>query len=129
VRTADECVAGCTRFLELRPHAVEIGGTWLSASAQRTGINIEAKLLLLTYAFEERGVGRVELKTDARNDRSRAAIAAIGASFEGVLRNYQPSHATGEDGKLRDTAMYSIVDTEWPGVRARLRDRLRWVDS
>jgi RimJ/RimL family protein N-acetyltransferase len=106
------------------PYAVEIGGTWLAASAQGTGINVDAKLLLLTHAFEHWQVGRVDLKTDARNERSRNAIARIGATFEGVLRSWQPSLVAGEEGRLRDTAMFSIVAGEWPAVRARLDQRL-----
>lgn len=131
VRVADAAVVGMTRYLTLRyrpgratPYAVEIGGTWLSASAQRTGVNVEAKLLLLTHAFETWHVGRVDLKTDARNARSRAAIEALGATPEGVLRNWQPSHVPGEEDALRDTAMYSVVDGEWPAVRDRLASRL-----
>jgi RimJ/RimL family protein N-acetyltransferase len=131
IRVADDRVVGCTRFLTIRrrqgdahPYAVEIGGTWLSASAQRSGVNTEAKLLLLTHAFDGWGVGRVDFKTDARNERSRNAIAALGATLEGVLRNWQPSHARGEDGRLRDSAIYSITDAEWPAVRARLEARL-----
>jgi RimJ/RimL family protein N-acetyltransferase len=127
---ADGKVVGVTRYLTLRmregerlPYAAEIGGTWLASSAQRTGINAEAKLLLLTYAFEVWSVARVDLKTDARNTRARAAIAAIGASFEGVLRSWQPSQAAGEDLLLRDTAMYSILATEWPAVRVALERR------
>ncbi|MBO0731990.1 MAG: GNAT family N-acetyltransferase [Acidimicrobiaceae bacterium] len=123
--------AGLTTYLTIRPwpgqtlpFAVEIGGTWLSASAQRTGINAEAKLLLLTHAFDTWQVGRVDLKTDARNARSRAAIERIGATFEGVLRGWQPSVAAGEEGRLRDTAMYSILAKEWPAVRELLRTRL-----
>jgi RimJ/RimL family protein N-acetyltransferase len=118
---------GVTRYLTIRrasaespPYAVEIGGTWLAASAQRTGINTEAKLLLLDYAFRELGVGRVDLKTDARNDRSRNAIERIGATFEGILRNWQPSLVPGEEGRLRNSALYSILDIEWPDVRQRL---------
>jgi N-acetyltransferase len=132
VRTDDERVVGATRYLNLRarpggalPFAVEIGGTWLAASAQRTGINVAAKLLLLSYAFETWTVERVDFKTDARNTRSRTAIEALGATFEGVLRSWQPSHATGEAARLRDSAMYSIVSAEWPTVRERLRARLR----
>jgi RimJ/RimL family protein N-acetyltransferase len=127
VRVADGAVVGVTRYLAFRfadgrrhPYAVEIGGTWLAASAQRTGINGEAKLLLLDHAFDVWEVGRVDFKTDARNARSRTAIERIGATFEGVLRNWQPSHATGEDGLLRDTAMFAIVSSDWPGVRSRL---------
>jgi RimJ/RimL family protein N-acetyltransferase len=99
---------------------VEIGGTFLAASAQRTGINTEAKLLLLEHAFDVLGVGRVDLKTDARNDRSRNAMLRIGATFEGVLRNWQPSLVPGEEGLLRDSALYSITDREWPEVREHL---------
>jgi RimJ/RimL family protein N-acetyltransferase len=118
---------GVTRYMTIRrmnqespPYAVEIGGTWLAASAQRTGVNTEAKLLLLDYAFSVLGVGRVDLKTDARNDRSRNAMARIGGTFEGVLRNWQPSLVPGEEGRLRDSALYSILDTEWPDVHERL---------
>jgi N-acetyltransferase len=118
---------GVTRYMtirrasnELSPFAVEVGGTFLAASAQRTGINTEAKLLLLEHAFSVLGVGRVDLKTDARNDRSRDAILRIGATFEGVLRNWQPSLVPGEEGLLRDSALYSILDREWPNVREHL---------
>ena len=118
---------GCTRYAQLRrlpgaelPYTVEIGGTWLAASAQRSGINREAKRLLLGHAFEHWQVTRVELRTDARNERSRTAIAALGAAFEGVLRSAQPSAARGETGRLRDTAVFSVLAAEWPGVRDRL---------
>jgi RimJ/RimL family protein N-acetyltransferase len=118
---------GSTRFLELRyfyerahPDAVEIGGTWLTGSAQRTGVNTEAKLLMLTHAFETWRVQRVDLKTDARNERSRRAIERVGGRFEGVMRNWQPSLVSGEEGQARDSAMYSILPAEWPDVRARL---------
>lgn len=122
---------GVTRYMTIRslragsaPYAVEIGGTWLAQSAQRSGVNTEAKLMLLDYAFETWRVGRVDLKTDARNERSRNAISRIGATFEGVLRHWQPSLAEGEEGKLRDSAMYSILDNEWPSVRERLTSLL-----
>ncbi|MEU8232609.1 GNAT family protein [Actinoplanes sp. NPDC048967] len=105
--------------------AVEVGFTWLAASAQGTGINTEAKLLLFDHAFTTVGVARVDLKTDARNARSRAAIAGVGAHFEGVLRNWSRSWAPGEDGCLRDSAMFSIIAPEWPTCRARLEARLR----
>ncbi|MFD8479483.1 GNAT family N-acetyltransferase [Kitasatospora sp. NPDC059673] len=104
--------------------AVEVGFTWLAASAQGTGINAEAKLLLFQHAFERLGVARVDLKTDARNARSRAAIAAVGARFEGVLRKSSRSWVTGEDGGLRDAAVFSIIDTEWPQTKAALRERV-----
>jgi RimJ/RimL family protein N-acetyltransferase len=132
VRPADGAPVGMTRFLNIRtrpgattPYAVEVGGTWLAASAQRTGINAEAKLLLMTYAFDEWKVGRLDIKTDVRNQRSRHAIAGIGGTFEGVLRGWQPSQVEGEEDRLRDTAMFSIVRAEWPEVQARLRARLR----
>jgi N-acetyltransferase len=105
--------------------AVEVGFTWLAASAQGTGLNTEAKYLLFENAFEVWDVARVDLKTDARNTRSRAAIAAVGAQFEGVLRQWSRSWAPGEDGLLRDSAMFSIVAAEWPSCRAGLTDRLR----
>jgi N-acetyltransferase len=137
VDVARERVVGVTRFMTIRrlevsssPYAVEIGGTWLAGSTQRTGINTNAKLLLLDYAFTTLGVGRVDLKTDARNDRSRAAISRIGATFEGVLRHWQPSLVVGEEGRLRDTAIYSILDAEWPEVRAGLCSTMeRYVAS
>jgi RimJ/RimL family protein N-acetyltransferase len=122
---------GVTNYLTLRfergaelPYALEVGGTWLAHFAQRTGINVEAKLLLFTYAFETLGVGRVDLKTDARNMRSRNAIVGVGATFEGILRSWQPSHAKGEQGMLRDSAIHSIVAAEWPEVRTRLEQRV-----
>jgi N-acetyltransferase len=104
--------------------AVEVGFTWLAASAQRTGLNPEAKLLLFTHAFEVWNVARVDLKTDARNTTSRAAIERTGARFEGVLRRWSRSWAPGETGLLRDSAMYSITDAEWPTCRASLQARL-----
>ena len=107
-----------------RPYAVEVGFTWLAASAQGTGINTEAKYLLFRHAFEVWGVARVDLKTDARNLRSRAAIASVGAQFEGVLRNVSRSWAPGEEGMLRDSAIYSIIDTEWPACRRVLESKL-----
>jgi RimJ/RimL family protein N-acetyltransferase len=125
-------VLGMTRFMTIRtisgrstPYAVEIGGTWLAASAQRTRVNTEAKLLLLRYAFDVWSVSRVDLKTDRRNDRSRAAISRLGATFEGILRHWQPSVAEGEEGLFRDTAMFSIIDDEWPKVASRLETLLR----
>ena len=107
-----------------RLYAVEVGFTWIAASHQGTGINTEAKLLLFGHAFEGFGVARVDLKTDARNERSRAAIAAVGGHFEGVLRSWSRSWAPGEDSKLRDAAIFSILAPEWPECRARLRERL-----
>ncbi|HZZ50598.1 MAG TPA: GNAT family protein [Pseudonocardia sp.] len=131
IRQSDGRAVGCTtycdpRFWPGRPdlYAVEIGWTWLAASALRTGINVEAKLLLFEHAFETWGVARVDLKTDARNERSRRAIAAAGAQFEGVLRCWSRSHAPGEMGQLRDSAIFSIIASEWPAAKAALRRRL-----
>ncbi|MER5749802.1 GNAT family protein [Streptomyces sp. NPDC002088] len=107
-----------------RLDAVEVGFTWLGASAQGTGVNAEAKLLLFRHAFEEWGVSRVDLKTDARNDRSHAAIQSVGARFEGVLRNWSRSSAPGEDGRLRDSAIFSVTAQEWPQCRGRLEERV-----
>ena len=106
--------AGC-------PDAVEIGWTWLAGSAQRTGINTEAKLLMLRHAFDTWDVHRVSIRTDARNARSRAAIERLGSKLDGVLRSAQPAY----DGQMRDTASYSILRDEWPDVRERLQGLLR----
>jgi RimJ/RimL family protein N-acetyltransferase len=132
IRLADKRAVGCTAYWDPRawpgrpdePCAVEIGWTWLAASAQGTGINIEAKLLLLRHAFDHLGVARVDIKTDARNDRSRWAIEKLGATFEGVLRQWSPSWAPGEEGSLRDSAMYSVIGAEWPECEAHLQNRL-----
>ncbi|WP_377270699.1 GNAT family N-acetyltransferase [Peterkaempfera sp. SMS 1(5)a] len=107
-----------------RLFAVEVGFTWLAGSAQGTGLNAEAKLLLFRHAFQSWGVARVDLKTDARNSRSRAAIEGVGARFEGVLRNWSRSWAPGEDGLLRDSAIFSITAEEWPDCRSGLEQRL-----
>ncbi|MGW3033124.1 GNAT family N-acetyltransferase [Streptomyces sp. NPDC001178] len=107
-----------------RLDAVEVGFTWLGASAQGTGVNAEAKLLLFRHAFEVWGVSRVDLKTDARNERSRAAIQSVGARFEGVLRNWSRSWAPGEEGNLRDSAIFSVTAAEWPECRECLETRV-----
>ena len=107
-----------------RLFAVEIGSTWLAPAARGTAVNPAAKLLLMTQAFESWGVDRVDIKTDARNEAARAAIAATGATFEAVLRAWQPSLAPGEEGLVRDTAMFSVTPPEWPRVRARLKERI-----
>jgi RimJ/RimL family protein N-acetyltransferase len=129
-------VVGSTRFLDLEywtdpprrpprsqraaagsmPSVAEIGSTWLAASAQRTGLNTEAKLLMLSHAFDTWCVHRVTLKTDARNERSRAAIVRIGGVFEGVRRAHMPAY----DGGIRDTAYFSILRADWPEVRRHL---------
>jgi RimJ/RimL family protein N-acetyltransferase len=115
-------VVGSSRYLALAlPHRrLEIGWTWITPSAQRSAVNSEAKLLMLTYAFETLGCLRVEFKTDARNGASRAALLGIGATFEGVFRK----HMLVRDGERRDSAWYSIVDDEWPDVRSHLAERL-----
>ena len=114
--------AGSTRYLAWRPEhrSVEIGWTWLAPSAWGTGVNVEAKLLMLEHAFEALSCRRVELKTDALNERSRRAIEALGASFEGVHRK----HMLVRGGENRDSAWYSVLDDEWPAVRERLLVRL-----
>jgi N-acetyltransferase len=134
-----QAVVGSTRFLDLdywtwppawppgrttsqpagTPTVAEIGSTWLAPSAQRTGCNPEAKLLMLTHAFDAWGVLRVTLKTDSRNTRSRRAIERIGGRFEGIRR----AHARAVDGAVRDSAYYSILADEWPAVRDALKAR------
>jgi len=116
---------GSTRYLALRPkhRGLEIGWTWLAPSRWQTGANVEAKLLMLEHAFERLGCLRVEFKTDARNERSRAALAALPAQFEGVFRK----HMLVRGGERRDSAYYSVIDDEWPEVRDNLRQRLAVV--
>ena len=122
ISRSDERVVGSTRYLALRPEhrSLEIGWTWLAPDAWGTGINVEAKLLMLEHAFERLGCLRVELKTDARNERSRGAMAALPAQFEGVHRKQMLVRG----GRRRDSAWYSVLDDEWPDVRANLLRRL-----
>ena len=143
LRASDGLVVGSTRFLNLDywqgpviwppaprgpvgdplsaiPDAAEIGATWLSSRAQGTGINTEAKLLMLRHAFETWGVRRVSMRADARNARSRAAIERLGAVLEGVHR----AHTRGLDGLVRGTAFYSILDEEWPAARRLIEQRV-----
>lgn len=135
VRVADDRAVGCTAYWDPRywpgyfpgchgVRAIEIGFTWLSGSAQGSGINAEAKLLLMSYAFESLRVSRVDLKTDARNQRSRGAMEALGLTFEGVLRSWSSSWAPGEEGLLRDSAMYSVVASEWRSVKSHMSRRV-----
>ncbi|GII57974.1 N-acetyltransferase [Planotetraspora thailandica] len=131
VRVRDGMAVGCTAFWDPRTWpgrddlcAIEIGWTWLAASAQGTGINAEAKFLLFTYAFETLGVARVDLKTDARNMRSRRAIERLGTRFEGVLHSWSPSWMPGEEGTLRDSAMFSVVAADWPAVKSAMHARV-----
>ncbi|HEV2235588.1 MAG TPA: GNAT family protein, partial [Ktedonobacterales bacterium] len=111
-------VIGSTRYLEIMPHdhTVEIGWTWLAKDARRTAVNTECKFLLLRHAFETLGAMRVQLKTDLRNTRSQNAIARIGGVREGVLRK----HRLVQGGYPRWTVVFSIIDDEWPAVKARL---------
>ncbi len=112
-------VIGSTRYANIEPvhRRLEIGWTWLTASHQRTGANTEAKLLLLTHAFDTLGANRVELKTDALNAKSRAAIARIGAVEEGTFRSHM---VIPWQDRMRDTVYFSIIRSEWPRTRARL---------
>ena len=99
----------------------DIGWTWLAASVQRTGVNTEAKFLMLRHAFETWRVFRVAIKVDVPNERSRRAVESLGAKLDGIRR----AERLGEDGKPRDCAWYSIVQDEWPAVKERLDARLR----
>jgi RimJ/RimL family protein N-acetyltransferase len=121
-RTDTGAVVGMTTYLNVDADVprLEIGSTWTARSAQRTGVNAESKLLLLTHAFEGLGCLAVEFRTHWHNMQSRAAIARLGAKQDGVLRN----HRRLPDGSLRDTVVFSILDTEWPAVRSGLRHRL-----
>lgn len=119
-------VVGATTFLNIdrQNRRVEIGGTYLAQSAQRTGVNTEMKLLMLAQAFDGWNCIAVEFRTHWHNRQSRAAIEGLGAKQDGVLRN----HRIGPDGSRRDTVVYSILDSEWPTVRLALRERLRTHD-
>lgn len=113
---------GSTRFwkLDRANRTVEIGHTWISASYQRTAVNTEMKLLMLTYAFETLNCVRVQFQTDELNAKSRAAIARLGAKEEGILRNERIM----PDGRVRNTVVFSILDSEWPDVKSKLAARL-----
>ena len=118
VRRSDNLVVGSTRYLNIsaRDGRVEIGGTWIAPEHQRSAVNTEAKLVMLTHAFETLGATRVEFKTHSKNDKSRRAIERIGGVFEGLHRK----HMLHQDGTRRDSAWYSILDDEWPAVKVRL---------
>jgi N-acetyltransferase len=124
---ASDQVVGSTRFMRasMGNRRVEIGYTFLGQSWQGTGINLEAKLLMLTHAFEVLELNRVELLTDFLNQKSRRAILGLGAREEGVLR----SHMIMRDGRVRDSVVYSVVKSEWPGVRQHLSSRLAARDG
>ena len=130
VEVATGRVVGHTAYLtprwmpDGRLFAVEIGSSWLSPTVRGTAVNPAAKLLLLAQALEDWDVDRVDIKTDARNEVARGAIAALGATFEGILRAWQPSLAPGEEGRTRDTAMFAITPQQWPEVRTRLVERI-----
>lgn len=118
VETPDGEVVGTTRYMRMAPQhrRLEIGGTFYAKSVQRTGVNTEAKLLLLGHAFEVMGCNAVQIRTDWFNKRSQAAIERLGAKRDGVLRNHQVM-----DGRVRDLVVYSIIASEWAGVRQNLR--------
>lgn len=122
VHLASGRVAGATRYMEIRPphRGLEIGGTWYGLEFQRTVVNTEAKYLLLKHAFETLGAIRVQFKSDVRNERSWRAIERLGAKREGILRN----HYILPDGTIRDSVYYSILDREWPEVKANLEAKL-----
>jgi len=121
-RNADGALVGSSRYMNVRrwDRVVEVGWTWFNPSVWRTGINVETKLLIFTRAFETLGCVRVELKTDARNDRSRGAMTRLPAHFEGIMRKHMIVPGVGQ----RDTAYFSVIDEEWPTVRAALQARL-----
>ena len=123
IHLASGCVAGATRYMEIRPShkGLEIGGTWYGLEYQHTVVNTESKYLLLRYAFEKLGTIRVQFKADIRNERSWRAIERIGAKREGILRN----HYILPDGVRRDSVFYSIIESEWPGVKENLEEKLR----
>lgn len=116
-------IIGSTRYgnIEVAHRRLEIGWTWLTPAFQRSRANTEAKLLLLTHAFEILGMNRVELKTDALNAKSRAAIGRIGATQEGIFRR----HMITASGRVRNTVYFSIIDSEWPAIKARLLDKIK----
>ena len=119
VETTRDRVVGSTRFLNIRPEhrSLEIGWTWLGQEWQRTAVNTETKLLLLSHAFERLGCVRVEFKTDARNERSQQALERIGATREGVMRN----HMIVQGNYVRDSVYFSIIDSDWLSVKERLQ--------
>lgn len=123
VRRADGRVIGSTRCMDIvmAHRRLEIGATWIAPAWQRSGANVEAKLLLLTHAFESLGVQKVVFKTEALNAQSRRAILALGAVEEGTFRK----HLIADNGRARDMVYFSILDSEWPTVRARLQQRLQ----
>lgn len=120
IRRATNTIVGVTRFIDIRPahQGIEFG-TWITPQAQGDGTNIETKLLMLSYAFEHLKCIRVQIKTDARNTAAQRSLVALGATFEGCLRN----HLIRYDGRIRDSFIYSILDQEWPHIKATLIQR------
>jgi len=118
VETPDGAVVGTTRYMRMAPQhrRLEIGGTFYATRVQRTGVNTEAKRMLLAHAFEVMECQAIQIRTDSLNKRSQAAIERLGAKKDGVLRGHQVM----ADGRIRDSIVYSIIDREWPGVRANL---------
>ena len=123
LHVGDARIVGATRFMNIsaRDGRYEIGSTWIGKPWQRSRVNSEAKYLMMRHAFETLGARRVELKTHAKNVQSRTAIERLGAQFEGIHRNHMLMY----DGTMRDSAWYSVIDTEWPAVKARLEGFLR----
>ena len=121
-RSEDEAIVGSTRYMNIEQvvRRLEIGHTWYAASAQRTPINTECKLLLLRHAFESLDCVAVEFRTHRFNEASRRAILRLGAVQDGILRN----HRIGADGTLRDTVVFSILQSEWPAVKMNLNFKL-----
>lgn len=118
INQASNQIIGSTRYgsIEIGDRRLEIGWTWITPAFQRTAVNTKAKLLLLTHAFEKLRLNRVEFKTDALNEKSRNALRRIGAIEEGIFRK----HKVTASGRIRDSVYFSIIDTEWPAVKARL---------
>jgi RimJ/RimL family protein N-acetyltransferase len=122
VERATDTIVGSTRFANIVPahRRLEIGWTWIAPAWQRSAVNTEAKFLMLREAFERLRYHRVEIKTDALNSQSRAAIERLGATFEGLFRK----HVVCANGRVRDTAWYSIIDSEWPAIKPVLQRKL-----
>lgn len=120
IRRATNTIVGVTRFIDIRPshRGVEFG-TWITPSAQGDGTNIETKLLMLSYAFEQLHCIRVQIKTDALNTAAQRSLVALGATFEGCMRN----HLIRYDGRIRDSFVYAILDHEWPAIKTQLIQR------
>ncbi|MET4895873.1 GNAT family protein [Sphingomonadaceae bacterium jetA1] len=118
VETPDGAVVGTTRYMRIAPQhrRLEIGGTFYATRVQRTGVNTEAKRMLLAHAFDAMGCQAIQIRTDALNKHSQTAIERLGAKKDGILRGHQVM----ADGRIRDSVVYSIIDREWPGVRANL---------